>query len=250
MTASLAAENLPRVDLHVHLDAEEKGAATLTPGDAAALSRKLGVRFGVLGEGGCGGDIHDDATLLKFLRGFDGVPMYRGLQVYGFDWRRCLAAQNLKQLDYLAADALVFPWQGRNIWLWLPDVRFEDPQAFMQAYVEYNVRVLSQGIQVWSNPTYVPESLKMQYDALWTPERMNRVIEAAVKNGVAIELNTRFRVPSEKFVRLAKKAGARFTFGSNGHAKGVGDISYGLEIARRCGITKADIWMPSRKLQD
>src|ERR1035441_5103666 len=55
-----AADNLPRIDLHVHLDAEAKGGKSVTPSEAAALSKKLGVRFGVLAEGGCGGDIRDD----------------------------------------------------------------------------------------------------------------------------------------------------------------------------------------------
>ena len=62
-----AADNLPRIDLHVHLDAEAKGGKSVTPSEAAALSKKLGVRFGVLAEGGCGGDIRDDKTLGGFL---------------------------------------------------------------------------------------------------------------------------------------------------------------------------------------
>src|ERR1017187_7216664 len=67
-----AAENVPRVDLHVHLDAEAKGGKSVTPSEAAALSRKLGVRFGVLAEGGCGGDIRDDKTLEAFLQSMEG----------------------------------------------------------------------------------------------------------------------------------------------------------------------------------
>jgi hypothetical protein len=245
LAAALAAGNLPRIDLHVHIHDEHDSSKSITPAEAAEVSRKLGVQFGVLGEGGCAGDIHDDQTLAEFLRGFEGVPLFKGLQVYGFDWARCLSKENLGRLDYIAADALVFPDRGgKNVWLWLPGVKFDDPQDFMQRYVEYNVKVLSQPIQIWANATYLPESLQSRYDELWTPERKKRVIDAAVKNGVAIEINSRFRVPSPGFVRLAKAAGAKFTFGSNGHIKGIGDISYGLDIAKQCGLTKSDIWVP------
>jgi hypothetical protein len=67
----------------------------------------------------------------------------RGLQVYGFEWRKCLSEENLGRLDYVAADALIFPdTNGRNVMLWR------------------HLRVLAQRIQVWANPTYIPESLK------------------------------------------------------------------------------------------
>ena len=243
-----AADDLPKVDLHVHIHDDANPAKSLTPADAAALSKKMGVRFGVLGEGGCSGDIHDNATLSEFVNGFEGLPIWRGMQVYGFDWRRCLSNENLARLDYIAADALVFPDRnGSNVRLWLPGVQFGDAQDFMDRYVDYNVKVLSQKIQVWANATYLPESLQAQYAALWTPARMNRVIQAAVKGGIAIEINSRFRIPSAAFVKRAKAAGAKFSFGSNRHVHGIGDIEYSLETARECGLTRGDIFLPAKR---
>jgi hypothetical protein len=243
--AALAADDLPRVDLHVHIHDEEHPDQSMKPADAVALSRKLGVRFGILAEGGCAGDIHDDRTLGKFLDSLEGLPVYRGLQLYGFDWPRCLSKQNLARLDYLSADALVFPDRnGKHVWLWLPGVKFDDPQDFMERYVDYNVRVLSQPVQVWANPTYLPESLAPRYAELWTPARMDRVIRAAVSHHIAIEINAHFHIPSAAFIRRAKAAGAKFTFGSNRHVHGIGEIGDCLKAARECGLTKADIWTP------
>lgn len=241
-----AGDELPRVDLHVHIHDDEHPAQSLKPADAAALSKKMGVRFGVLGEGGCGGEIHDNQTLVEFLDSLEGLPVYRGLQIYGFDWPRCLSKENLARLDYLSADALVFPdGSGKSVWLWLPGVSFDDPQDFMERYVDYNVRVLSQPVQVWANPTYLPESLKSRYSELWTPERMDRVIRAAVDHNIAIEINAHFQIPSQDFIRRAKAAGAKFTFGSNRHVHGIGEIDYCLKTARECGLSKRDIWVPA-----
>src|SRR5579884_785926 len=247
---SCAGADLPRVDLHVHIHDEENSARTMSPADATALSGRLRVRFGILAEGGCRGDIHDDATLSAFLDSVQGQPVWRGLQVYGFDWRHCLSAANLDRLDYVAADALVFPdANGKNTLLWLPGVQFADAQQFMDRYVAHNLRVISQKIQIWANPTYLPESMQARYDELWTPARMDRLISAAVKNGVAIEINARYRIPSAAFIRRAKAAGARFSFGSNRHIDGIGEIDYCLRTAAECGLSAADIFVPSRRLE-
>ena len=242
------ADDLPRVDLHAHIDGETPRDRSLTPAEATAISRKLGVRLGVLGEGGCSGEIHDDPTLAAFLDSLAEQPVWRGLQVYGFGWQRCLSKANLDRLDYLAADALIFPQNGKNIWLWLPDVRFPDAQEFMNQYVDYNLRVLAEPIQVWANPTYLPESLQPNYDTLWTIDRMDRLISAAVKNRVAIEINAHFQIPSARFLKRAKAAGARFSLGSNRHVTGIGEIDYCLRMARECKLTAKDIYVPARVL--
>jgi hypothetical protein len=247
-TIALSAQNLPRVDLHVHIHDDEHPAQSMKPAEAAALSQKLGVRFGILAEGGCGGDIHDDRTLEEFIDSTAGLPVFRGLQVYGFGWPNCLSKQNLNRLDYISADALVFPNRdGISVRLWLPGVKFGDPQDFMDSYVEFNIKILSQPIQIWANPTYLPESLKAQYDTLWTPDRMQRVIEAAVRNHVAIEINSHFRIPSAAFIRRAKAAGAKFSFGSNEHVHGIGNIEYPLAVAKECGLTRSDIYLPAKR---
>lgn len=248
-TAAVA-DDLPRVDLHVHIHDEQHPGNNMTPADAAALSRKMGVRFGILAEGGCAGDIHDDATVSAFAAGGAGLPVWLGLQVYGFDWNRCLSKESLSKLDYIAADALVFPDRdGRTVLLWLPGVKFDDAGDFMERYVALHVRVLAERIQIWANPTFLPDSLQSRYDELWTPERMQRVIGAAVKNHVAIEINSKYHIPSPAFIRKAKAAGAKFSFGSNRHVQGIGDIEWSLKAARECGLTAADMWLPARALE-
>jgi hypothetical protein len=245
----LAIDDLPRVDLHAHIDGETAKDRSITPSDATAISRGLGVRLGVLGEGGCAGEIHDDRTLAAFIDSLVGQPVWRGLQVYGFEWQRCLSKANLDRLDYIAADALIFPQaEGKSVWLWRPGVTFADPQDFMDRYVEHNARVISQRIQVWANPTYLPESLQSQYDALWTEARMDQLIAATVKNGVAIEINAHFQIPSVAFLKRAKAAGAKFSFGSNRHVEGIGEIDYCLRTARQCGLTAKDIYLPGRRI--
>src|SRR5215471_6823653 len=94
-----AADGLPRVDLHAHIHDETGQHGSLKPPEVTALAQRLNVRFGVLAEGGCGGEIRDDATLTAFLDSLEDQPVWRGLQVYGFEWRKCLSPENLNRLD-------------------------------------------------------------------------------------------------------------------------------------------------------
>lgn len=243
-----APADLPRMDLHAHIHDDQHPEKSLKPTDVVALSKKLGVKFGVLAEGGCTGDIKDPQSLGAFIDSLAGLPLWGGIQVYGFDWERCLTAEKLAQLDYIAADALVFPDRdGKNIRLWLKGVTFDNPQDFMDRYVAYNEKVLAQPIQIWANPTYLPDTLHSSYDELWTPARMDRVIGVVVKNHIAIEINAKFEIPSAAFIKRAKAAGAKFSIGSNQHVHGIGEIDFCLRRARECGLTSADFFIPKRQ---
>ena len=77
---------------------------------------------------------------------------------------------------------------------------------------------------------------------------MDQVIGPVVRNHVAIEINAHYQIPSEAFIKRAKKAGAKFSFGTNRHVEGIGEIDYCVRTARECGLTTKDIYVPSRTL--
>jgi histidinol phosphatase-like PHP family hydrolase len=70
------------------------------------------------------------------------------------------------------------------------------------------------------------------------------VIAAAIQNGVAIEINARYRLPSKRFIQLAKRAGAKFTFGTNNGGRDVGDLDYCLQMVKECGLVWQDMFVP------
>ena len=210
------------------------------------LSQERGVRFGIVEHGGRGETIDDDAALKPYIQSLDGQPVYTGIQAEGLDWVRCFSREVVAQLDFVLSDALTFPEpDGRRVRLWTPEVNIEDEQDFMDRYVDFNVSVLSATpIDIMANPTFLPSCIADQYDALWTEDRMKKVIEAAVKNEVAIEINARYSIPSVSFIRIAKNSGVRFSFGSNSHGEDAGKLDYCLEIVKKCGLTREDMFMP------
>jgi len=64
----------------------------------------------------------------------------------------------------------------------------------------------------------------------------------------AIEINARYRIPSEAFLRLARSKGAKFTFGTNNAgANDLGDWSYPLDMQKKLGLEWQDMFVPGHQ---
>jgi hypothetical protein len=105
--------------------------------------------------------------------------------------------------------------EGKPRRLWLPGVTIDDPDAWMDEYMKHNLRILDEPISILANPTYLPPCISNRYDRLWTEVRMKQVIAKAVEKGVALEIQAGSAYPKERFLKLAKEMGAKFSFGSN-----------------------------------
>jgi histidinol phosphatase-like PHP family hydrolase len=114
----------------------------------------------------------------------------------------------------------------------------------MEMYVSRIEGVMKEPIDIYANPTFLPVPLRAQYDALWTAQRMKRVIDAAIENDVAIEINNRYKIPSPAFIKAAKAAGAKFSFGTNNAEAEIGRLEYPIEMVKECDLRWQDIFVP------
>ncbi len=232
--------DFPLVDFHSHIE------GNFTVEEAVRLAEKRGVKLGIVEHGGFGEAIGSDSDLKRHIQRLSALPVYKGIQAEGHNWMNCFSKEAVCELDYVLADALTFPEKdGRHVRLWTPEARIEDKQDFMDRYVDFNVQVISnEPIDIFANPTFLPEAIANEYEALWTKERMKKMIDAAVKYDVAIEINSRFNIPSLAFVRMARDAGVKFSFGSNNRNADVGKLDYSVKIAKECGLTRPDMFTP------
>ncbi len=239
------AENFPIVNLHVHL----KGGLTLE--QALASSRKTGVNYGIAVNCGLGFSVTNDAGILQFLNSMQGRPVFIGMQAEGREWVRLFSKEAIARFDYVFTDAMTFTDDaGKRTRLWIKEeVAVHDKQAFMDMLVDRIVAILShEPVDIYVNPTFLPECIAQEYDALWTKERMRKVIEAAAKKGVAIEINARYRIPSPAFIKMAKSAGIKFSFGTNNADQNIGDLDYCLAMVKECGLASQDMFLPKPDL--
>jgi histidinol phosphatase-like PHP family hydrolase len=93
----------------------------------------------------------------------------------------------------------------------------------------------------------LPAQLADRYDELWTDARIDRFVKVLADNHVALEINSRFKIPSEKILRKAKEAGVKFTFGTNNAAADLGTLDYSLEMKEKLGLTYKDMFMPKKQ---
>jgi len=231
--------DFPLVDYHVHL----KGGLTLD--EAVEISKKNGVKFGIAQNCGLGFPVTDDEGARRFIKELRNKPVYVGMQAEGREWLKLFSKEVIAEFDYVLTDALTFTDNnGRRTRLWMKDeVHIDDKQAFMDMYVDKIVSIISnEPIDIFANATFLPEVIAAEYDTLWTKERAAKVIDAAVKSKVAIEINARYHIPSPAFITQAKKAGAKFSLGTNNGDKELGNLEYCRRMIKECGLTKKDFF--------
>ena len=232
-------------DLHVHL----KGGFTID--DAVAKSVKDNIHYGIAVNCGLGFPIHSDIQIDSFLLVMKKYPQfYVGMQAEGREWVNLFSRESLKRFDYVFSDAMTFTDEkGRRNRIWIKEETWIDnEEQFMEYYVNTIVKIFNnEPINIYVNPTYLPETMVGRYKQFWTADRMNRVIEAARKNNIAIEINNRYSIPSDEFIMKAKAAGLKFTVGTNNKDANFSAADYAKAMIKKCGLTEKDFWLPATK---
>lgn len=239
---ALHAHNFPVVDYHVHL----KGGLTLE--ELLRKSRRDGICYGVAVNCGVGFPVTTDAGAEEFFASLKGQPVFKAMQAEGREWLKMFSKKTFAKFDYIFTDSMTFTDDdGRRMRTWIADEvgPISNKQRFMETLVNRTVGVLNnEPIDIYANPTYIPDVIVKDYDELWTPDRMDRVIEAAKKNDIAIELNNRYNIPSAAFVKRAKAAGVKFSIGTNNIDGNLGRIDYSRKMIRECGLGWQDMFVP------
>jgi len=133
--------------------------------------------------------------------------------------------------------------------LWIKDeTEVGDPQDFMDQLVDRIEKILNnEPVDIYVNPTYLPAEINEMYDALWTTERMDRVIKALADNNVALEINAKLQLPTPVFIKRARDNGVKFSFGTNnGGPNDLGRLEYCIDMVQECGLTPDDMWIPGK----
>jgi hypothetical protein len=240
----MCSENFPIIDFHVHL----KGGLTIA--QACENSTKLGINYGIAPNCGLKFPVTDDASLSAYMDTVQSKPIFRGMQAEGREWITLFSPRAVARFDYIFTDGMTWTdHKGRRMRLWIPSETFvDDEQTFMDELVSKIENIVSQEpIDIYVNPTFLPAIIAGKYDQLWTDSRIDRLVNALAKNGVALEINSRYRIPSEKILRKAKEAGVKFSFGTNNSGADLGTLDYSIEMKEKLGLTYKDMFMPKKQ---
>lgn len=240
--------SLPRLDLHAHLD-------NSTIDRVVALGQERRVRLGIVEHAGTRENrypvvLSNDDELKSYLAMLDGKGVYKGVQAEWTDWMTCFSPEVLGQLDYVLTDAMTFPGkQGRRVKLWEPAaveaVDMSNHQAFMDRFVDWHVEIMdTEPFDILANASWLPDALMPEYDALWTENRIRKVLDAALRHEIAVEISSSYKLPRLAFLRQAREAGVKFSFGSNGRYPNMGKLDYSLAMAEAIQLRPSDLFTP------
>ena len=240
-------DNFPITDLHIHLKGDFKIE------DAVLKSKNENIRYGIVINCGLGFPVHNDSQIDSVLLTLKDYPQfYLGMQAEGREWVNIFSKESMNKFDYVFTDGMTFTdAKGRRNRIWMKkETWIENEEEFMDYLVNTIVKILNtEPINIYVNPTFLPSQMSDRYDKFWTDERMDKVIKAAKDNNIAIEINNRYRIPSIKFIAKAKKAGVKFTVGTNNTNKDFSGADYALEVIKKCKLTRKEFFEPVNKKQ-
>ena len=205
--ARLKAKGIPLTDYHIHI----RGG--MTPEKALDWAQKTGIRSGVLENHGREWPLSDNDKLKAFIDDAQRVPgLLVGIQVNDRDWFRVIDPALRARLDFVVADTMILG--GQRLWN-EREYSTAEEDAWLEWYLVHCMTVVNEPITVFANPTYLPEKIVHRYDDLWTEANMIRLIDAAVHNNVALEIQSDTKFPTKKFIELAIARGAKISIGRN-----------------------------------
>ena len=164
-------------------------------------------------------------------------PVFFSLATANGEWTRSLSRKTAQKFDCIVADARDHQSAGES---------GTDPQAFVDGLLAEAVKRLDmEPIDIYSHATYLPPAMSADRDKLWTEARTAKLIDALLRNKVAIELNTTDQLPKQEFIQQAKDAGCKFGFGTgNASASELKRCEYGLEMVRACHLDWQNFYAP------
>ena len=226
---NIGRHNVPMVDYHVYL----RGGMSLK--DALRKSRHDGIQYGVTASISV---VKNDAGAERWLNPLQGKPVFFAFDIGTGSWKRAISVNTARQFDYILGDS--------RTWKSTQAASLNDPQEFLDSLIDQTVeRLNAEPIDIYSHATCLPAKLQPQANELWTEARQAKLIDALVKNKVAIELNSLDQLPGQAFLQRAKQAGCKFAFGTaNQTAAELKRCEYGLEMVHQCNLDWRNFYSP------
>jgi hypothetical protein len=162
---NLGVRGYPMLDLHVHV----KGS--LSAEQAVAKSLRDGIQYGLAVNCGQGNPVTDDNGARKYVESLKGLPVFVAMQAEGREWIRMFSKEAVSLFDYVFTDSMTWTDnRGRRMRTWIPSEvgTIADPQEFMDTLVDRAVGILEkEPVDIYVNPTYLPDQIAGNYEALW-----------------------------------------------------------------------------------
>ena len=236
----------PIYDLHVHRSATQDADLIVEK------AKKNGIQMYGIVQNVAGYGIANDNDLRAFIAGLKDYPCYIGLQPMEIGWSKNLSPELIEKVDYVLMDPQTVrdsDKYGDTAQVWEHDCYIPDPEEFMEINMKHYMEVINnpERLDIFGWALFLPPSIARDYYRHWTKARMEQIIEAVRARGCALEINDLAHTPHPEFILMAKKAGIKFTFGSDTRDHRTFRLDYCKRVASLCGLTEKDFYIPVRR---
>ncbi|OGJ92069.1 MAG: hypothetical protein A2268_05930 [Candidatus Raymondbacteria bacterium RifOxyA12_full_50_37] len=234
-------------DLHLHTTLSD---GAMKPADIARLSKEQYTGAGVADHISPYQKIRDEQSFAAYRKELLKHDLLAGAEI-------CLgpvidiSQESLSSLDYIIGSihALFFD-ENLSLYFWDDRVRFPNLQYLVDHYAKTVVHFLDTApINIMGHPTLLP--MFMQSKGIIDPfsdSQIHDMVAAGVRNKVAFEISSRWKVPSERFLRECARQGAFVSLGSDAHtADQAFNLDFPLQMMEKTGIDRGQLFVPVKK---
>lgn len=233
-------------DLHTHTVFSD---GKLAPEEVFSIAQAKGYLVGISDHCGEGSfQINSDDQFRQYLKALEGLPVFRSAELdLGTEIK--ISRQLLDECDYLIGGVHS-----------LGDMNFFDSRARLPAapaIIEHMLDLIETKarqyrFQILAHPGLLPSKLRSETEKILDNKWSQRLVELALKYDFALEISSRWELPSHETIQTALEAGVRFSLGSDGHGRDtVCCLDYSLKMVEKAGICPDRIFdaetLPGRK---
>lgn len=172
------------------------------------------------------------------------IPVFASIEANILDVRGTIDVENkfIKRLDFLAIAIHNLETVGQ-IPVDIHDLEKVDRIKVAQEYLARATKAIErQRVDVFFHPFYFGIDLLLDIPY----EDIEEFVRLAATRNVAMELNTKYKVPNDDFLRLCLREGVKLSVGSDAHKLAeVGRVGWALSALRKVGAKREDLMLDS-----
>jgi histidinol phosphatase-like PHP family hydrolase len=206
----------------------------LTPEEVCSIAKAKGYLVGISDHCGEGSfQINSDDQFRHYLQALEGLAVFKSAEL-DLGTQIAVSPHLLGKCDYLIGGVHS-----------ISDLNFFDSQARLpasRAILEQMLGLIEtkaqhHRFQILAHPGLLPSKLRPEAGKILDNKWSQRLVELALKYDFALEISSRWELPSYETIQTALKAGVRFSLGSDGHGWDTAcRLDYSLEMVEKAGI--------------
>lgn len=231
-------------DLHTHTTFSD---GRMSPEEVWETARSRGYGVGIADHCGRGDfQLSSNGLFDRYLRALEGLPVFRSAEL-DLGNPGGVTTDRLDKCHYLiggvhslAAD------EGGRLDFFDPGADPGEPRLILERILgAIGLGAREHRFHVLAHPGLLPIGLRAQGDRLLDGEWEEGLIGLALRHGFALEISSRWELPGRGLIEKARRAGVRFSLGSDGHGREtMCRLDYSLRMMEACGITEGQMFRP------